>query len=115
MNINEIVSLFTSYDSVNRSYFLSLLSLYLTIYARDTYTVDTDEVAAPKKLRAYNEIQHRVAGKLSATIIDDVKCYPDDVFIKLLFEIAEHAQCADELKSALNRSFEVVNRRIEIT
>jgi len=38
------------------------LACELTICARDTYEVGTDRVLQPERLRAFNELLHRVTG-----------------------------------------------------
>ncbi|PYT10985.1 MAG: hypothetical protein DMG59_27650 [Acidobacteria bacterium] len=45
--------------------FWANLALNLTIAARETYVPQTEEVAEPGKLRAYNEMLHRICSHLA--------------------------------------------------
>lgn len=47
---------------------LAGLAHELTICARDTYEVGTDEVRAPRDLRAYNELLHRVTASVVSNL-----------------------------------------------
>lgn len=44
--------------------FLARLAFELTIAARDTYIAGSEDIADPRQLRAFNEIQHRVTSSL---------------------------------------------------
>jgi hypothetical protein len=45
--------------------FWATLALNLTIAARETYVVQSEEIAEPRKLRAYNEMLHRICSRLA--------------------------------------------------
>jgi hypothetical protein len=47
-----------------RVLFLARLAHLLTICARDTYEVGTEDVLDPRRLRAYNEVLHRVTASV---------------------------------------------------
>lgn len=47
---------------------LAGLAHELTICARDTYEVGTDEVRDPRGLRAYNELLHRVTASVVSNL-----------------------------------------------
>ena len=44
--------------------FLARLAFELTIAARDTYGAGSEDIADPRQLQAFNEIQHRVTSSL---------------------------------------------------
>ena len=75
------------YASLNRNAQIRLLSRFgfnLTIAARETYEVGTDQVLDPPRLREINEVQHRVFGHIGKLISNDLDRYPDDVLISML-------------------------------
>lgn len=44
--------------------------LALTILARETYLAGTDDVADPRRLRRFNELMHRIAGRQAVADMD---------------------------------------------
>lgn len=57
-----------------------------TVAARGTYVPQTDQVHAPSRLRAINEIQHRVLGHIYALLLDSKQRYPDDTMVSIMLE-----------------------------
>ena len=47
-----------------RARLLAGFAFELTLVGRGTYVAQSEEIAAPQKLRAVNEIQHRIASAL---------------------------------------------------
>jgi len=45
-----------------------------------------DDVRAPDRLRAINEIQHRVFSHLRTVLTEGERRYPDDVFVGILLD-----------------------------
>ena len=75
------------YASLNRNAQIKLLSRFgfnLTIAARETYEVGTDQVLDPTRLREINEVQHRVLGHIGKLLSNDADRYPDHVLISIL-------------------------------
>ena len=68
---------------------LAIFGHNLTMVARDTYEVQAPGVRAPERLRAINEIQHRVFGHIRALTTADSRRYPDDVLLSIFFEIGD--------------------------
>jgi hypothetical protein len=58
----------------------------LTVAARDTYELQKEGVADPKRLRTINEVQHRVCGHALALLRDSADRYPDDVLVGIFLE-----------------------------
>ena len=58
-----------SLSDVARAELLARVAYRLTICARDTYEVGTDDVVEPKILRAYNELLHRVIRAVSSYLL----------------------------------------------
>ena len=64
MNIAEIGIEVGRLTLEQRRRLLARFVYELTIVGRDTYVPQSEEIAAPRQLRAVNEIQHRVASAL---------------------------------------------------
>jgi len=64
MNIAEISIEVRQLTLEQKRQLLARFVRELTIVGRGTYVPESDEVAAPRQLRAVNEIQHRVASAL---------------------------------------------------
>ena len=73
----------------------------LTVEARDTYVPQTDQVHTPSRLRAINEIQHRVLGHIYSLLINSEQRYPDEVIVKIMLEHDDH-----QLRAQTSRAFE---------
>ena len=45
--------------------FWAVVALNLTVAARETYMPQTENIAEPTKLRAYNEMLHRICSRMA--------------------------------------------------
>src|SRR3954470_25018756 len=61
MTIKEVADWATHFTLEQKVRLLARLSHELTIAARGTYVPGTEDIAAPRQIRAYNEMQHRVS------------------------------------------------------
>jgi geranylgeranyl pyrophosphate synthase len=68
--------------------------LALTILARDTYVAGSDGVADPRRLRRFNELIHRIAGRQVAIDMDDEA-------IESLFQLISEASSELGVSAAL--------------
>ena len=78
----------------------------LTITARETYVVGELGVHAPERLRAINEIQHRILAHIGLLATQDERRYPDDVLLSIALEYGDEYQRARTLwalEDAMNR------------
>ena len=80
---------------------LLALAHLLTITARNAYP---EAGATPQQtaigLRCHNELLHTTLGQLAADL-DHTPSYPDDIFLAILVETADHYGCATALQWAL--------------
>ena len=60
----------------------------LTVFARDTYTVGGTGVDSPERLRRFNELMHRAAGKLRDELVG-CSGMPDDLFVRMIMAEAD--------------------------
>ena len=68
MNIAEISIEVRQLTLEQKRQLLARFVWELTIVGRGTYVPESDEVAAPRQLRAVNEIQHRVPARCSRVL-----------------------------------------------
>jgi hypothetical protein len=86
--IDDLKALYSSLSNKEKAYSISNIALLLTVYARDTYQIDSEDVEEPRKLRLYNELYHTLHGQLCTILKEGDDNYPDDVFIDILCEKA---------------------------
>ena len=83
---------------------LARLAHEITICAREAYAGGMEAEAALQMLRAYNEVQHRVASQLRHLLTDDPHRYPDGAFVDILLEWARSGDCEPQVIRALQRT-----------
>jgi len=84
-----------------RQLFWPLVAANLTVAARETYVPQTDEIAQPRKLRAYNEMLHRVCSQIVAIHTGLADGFPDEELVRLLLDLAEKSGNGDGLEWAM--------------
>jgi hypothetical protein len=104
MHVTDAVAAFSSLTTEEKADFLALLAHELTIVARDSYEVGREGLTNPARVRAVNEVQHRVTGFLVALLKNDVKRYPDDVLVNIIFELPGEAGLQKQVAEAFARS-----------
>ena len=100
MTLTEAATEFQSLSAPAKSRFFLRLAHELTIRARGAYDTASAGVANPAALRAFNELQHKVAGHLLHLTEAGRHAYPDDVLVRVLSDIAEGAGIGDDLRVA---------------
>ncbi len=100
MTLSQALDTFNHYSPQEKIDFLVQLAHTLTILARDTYEVGGEGLTQPSRLRRMNEVQHRVMGFLLALMKQEVKRYPDDVFLRLLLEHPDDLPLQHQLQEA---------------
>jgi len=86
MDIANSVAAFSELERSKQLSFLAKFGHNMTIAARDTYVPQTDQLNAPERLRAINELQHRVLGHIQALLTASGWRYPDDVIVSIMLE-----------------------------
>jgi len=76
----------------------------LTISARDTYVPGSNRVQFPERLRALNEIQHRVTERLVDVLLGREWNGADEYVWGVAFETARSAGCIDCVRYAYRRA-----------
>jgi hypothetical protein len=83
---------------------LAGLAHELTICARDTYEVGTDEVRDPCDLRAYNELLHRVTASVVSNLAGS-KGFPLESVIEMVRSFGVQRSRVKEMEWVLERAF----------
>jgi hypothetical protein len=98
----------TRLDCAGRHRFLTFLAYQLTISARETYEIGTEEVVETRHLRRYNEVMHRVLSN-SIDLLDgrreDVWCW--DLVVK-------ESQEMRSIVAACRSAFELTRLKVPI-
>ena len=100
MNVQHAIEVFDNFSPEEKIDVLVQFAHALTILARDTYEVGTEGLGNPSRLRGINEIQHRVTSFLIALRKNDVKRYPDDVLMRIIWEHPEDLALQRQLREA---------------
>ena len=94
-----------SLSRVEETAVLARIAHGLTICARDTYEVGTENVLEPQVLRSYNELLHRVTAAVLEHVVGT-----DGFSLETIFEMAHEFGArygrVGEIKSALNSAMQ---------
>jgi hypothetical protein len=105
MGLEDIEDEVRNFPLEQRVRFLVRLSHELTSAARETYTPDTEEIASPRQLRAYNEMQHRVA----ACLWELLEAKTTEVWLwPFLSETSETCGCESSVTAACKRALRFI-------
>ncbi len=85
-NIPDAIAAFSALETEGQARFLARFAHNLTVAARDAYVAGGYGLTDPARVRAINEVQHRVTGHLRMLLEDDPKRYPDDVLVRMFLE-----------------------------
>jgi hypothetical protein len=100
----EVLIRYTGMNKDRKIRFLTYLSYEITVWLRGTYSNGSDVNSEDSKLMGANELQHHISSQLGHHLDDDVKRYPDDVFLGILSEKAAHYGISSELQHSLDKS-----------
>ena len=84
MTVDEAAQLFSVLAPIEQVKFLALFAHNLTIAARDTYEFQAPGVRAPERLRAVNEIQHRVLQHIHSLLTPGEWRYSDEALLSTM-------------------------------
>jgi hypothetical protein len=102
--LRETISAFAKLTPSERAIVLARFAFELTIVARDTYVLGSEQMRYPERLRALNEIQHRVTRRILDILLQRGWEGADEYVWEQAFEQAEEAGCADYVRYAYQRS-----------
>jgi len=87
--------------------FIVILGFNLTVVARNTYKICSDEVNLPVSLRGLNEIEHRVLSQ-AMHLLNGTQGCPYKSFINQIIDLSDRYNCTLELENAVTFAFEYV-------
>ncbi len=99
----ELTRAFSQCSGDEKLNFLLRFAHELTIIARATYEVGTEELTNPSRLRAINEIQHRVTSFAIALRQEDANRYPDEVLVQIILDHPDDPELQRQLRRAFER------------
>lgn len=103
MDVHHAIDTFCHYSPQEQTDFLVHFAHALTILARDTYEVGTEDVANPSRLRRINELQHRITSFLLALRRNEARRYPDEVLGRMLLEHPDDPELQRQLEETVDR------------
>ncbi len=86
MGLPRLVDEFRGLPATSQIESLVRLAHELTIVARDAYEPGSLDLRHPQRLRALNEVQHRITSHVLALLAADPARYPDDVLASIILE-----------------------------
>jgi hypothetical protein len=106
VTVEEAAHAYSALAAGEQARFLALFGHGLTIAARDAYEFQAPGVRAPERLRAINEIQHRVLAHIHSLLTNGEWRYPDDVLVSIMLEHDDmhlHGQAMWAFEEALKK------------
>jgi hypothetical protein len=100
------VQLFSSLSTNDQIRFLARFGWELTIAGRDTYVPQTEALRYPARLRAINEVQHRILAHIYALASSDSRRYPDDVLVAIVLDENGDRELNEQIRHAFDRAAE---------
>jgi hypothetical protein len=104
IDIADAVTYFSTLAPKDKASFLAALAHELTIVARDTCEAGTENLTHPSRMRAVNEVQHRLTAFLAALLRGDPQRHPHDILVRILLEHPRDAVLERQLAGAFNRT-----------
>ncbi len=106
MMLEEAISLYEALEEDKKAQFLTSLSYEITVWLRDTYDERLPADLRMSRLMGGNELQHHLSSQARHHIEQDTERYPDDVFIRILADKAQHYGLSGHFADALSRCLE---------
>lgn len=104
--MTKTISQYSKKTELQQAKFLSRLAHQITIFARDTYEINSNSIQDPIRLRGINEIMHQILGQQTKLLSGDRRRYSDDILIKMIFDMAIECNFENDLESGIADSFE---------
>ena len=110
MAMDEFKGFYLSLDNTGKARLLALLAFDLSIAARDTYAVGTEDLADPRRMRQVNELQHHVLDRLSS-LLDSGEAWDEELFADSLVAERDACRCG----SAFRKSMEFLRSHLSVS
>jgi hypothetical protein len=93
-------------SSGTRTAILARIAYELTICARNTYEVGTENVLEPQLLRAYNELEHRVTAAVVSNLKKGAEGQSLESILEMMRAFGTRHNRAVTIESAINRAMQ---------
>ncbi len=110
MRVVDPAQMFSRLSTNDKIRFLSRFGWELTVVSRDADEPRTEESTFPSRLRAINEIQHRILSHLYSLASDCSERYPEDVLIAILLEAGEDPVLNEKVQRAFDQAAEFLEK-----
>ncbi len=104
MNTDAAIAAFTRLAREDKIVFLLRLARELTVVGRDTYVPGGTGLECPERLRALNEIQHRLLAGCQGLVQDSPERFPDDVLVHIVLDEPQDVVLQRQLQHAFERA-----------
>jgi hypothetical protein len=84
MTLDDLIAAYSSLPVERQTRVLASYAWWLTISARGTYVVGSEDIANPHRLRMLNETQHSVIEHICHLLDGNLQRYPDDVLVNII-------------------------------
>src|SRR4051794_14022988 len=103
MTSRDFKRLYLSLSDQERMRLLARVAFNLTVDARDTYVVESEEIADPIRLRGFNELQHRVLSHVSSLANGvQTKAEDEESFVDMVLEWAKEVRAGYTIREAVD-------------
>jgi hypothetical protein len=110
-SLSSFAGKFTKLRPDEQVRFLAYFAQMITIASRDSHEHGDDGGA--RRLRQWNELQHRILGNLTAMMVNSSERYPDSVLAKIAYAAATEDGLGEPLFWAWDRAAEWAKRNVK--
>lgn len=89
MNMTDAQEAYGRLSLARKTAVLAWIMHELTIAARDTYEVGTEEIASGPRLRRFNELQHRLSAQVARYASGDSGGISDETVVKMIYDLGD--------------------------
>jgi len=98
MTVQQAQQAYAALPPERQARFLATMAYDITVWARESYPqLLQDTAMVVERLRAINELEHRITAHIAHLLNENPQRYPDDVFVAILFDFAGQANCESRL------------------
>ncbi len=110
-NVWRFVGELESAEPQAKNAFLAKMAFELTVRGRDTYEPGTSGVLNPSRLRALNEVMHRLTKRIFKRIGSGNDDRSETEFWQTLTEISDHGGCLADLMAAAETASSLIKSK----
>jgi hypothetical protein len=96
------------FSAAEKQHFLTAFIENMTIAVRDAYQLDPEAQAT--KLKAWNELLHRIVGNLREALRNSTNCFPDEVLFAMIRDTASDEPFRSQIEWAVRDAYRYVEK-----